>query len=173
MQRVGEFLLGESYYYHELAEMFSSLVLLKDQGQPQGQGPKKSGIYVGITETHLLGFRELVDRHTHASLSPLRHHHSLVGKDEKQPEEENEATYYKLRLVFSAELQCIDTIYYREGEKMVKLLLKKYKAIKLYHESEDIKKQYKFQRPEVFLRGILKYITKFQPCEILFEPYFP
>lgn len=55
----------------------------------------------------------------------------------------------------------------------MRLVLKKYKAIKLYHESEDIKKQYKFYRPEVFLRGILKYITKFQPCEIIFDPYFP
>lgn len=72
---MGHFLLGECYYYHELAEMFSSLILLKDQIQ------KKNNVYVGITETHLLGFIELVDRHTHASLSPLRHRHSLVGKE--------------------------------------------------------------------------------------------
>jgi hypothetical protein len=75
MQRVGEFLLGETYFYHELAEMFSSLVVLKDHVQ------KKNNVYVGITETHILGFIELVDRHTLASLSPLRHRHSLVGKD--------------------------------------------------------------------------------------------
>lgn len=107
--------------------MFSSLTILKDHSQ------KKSTVYVGITETHLLGFWEIIDRHQHASLSPLRHHHSLVGKDEKQIEEETEVTYYRLRLVFSAELQCIDTILYKESEKMVKLVLKKYKAIKLYH----------------------------------------
>lgn len=168
MQRVGEFLLGESYYYHELAEMFSSLTLLKDQA-----ARAKAAAYVGITETHLLGFRELPDRRTRAALSPLRHRRSLLAKEERQPEEESEATYYKLRLVFSAELQCIESIHYREAERSVRLTLKKYKAIKLYHESEDISKQYKFLRPEVFLRGVLKYITKFQPCEVLFEPFFP
>ena len=52
----------------------------------------------------------------------------------------------------------------------MKMLIKKYKSIKLYHESEDIKKQFKFSQPDIFIRGVLKYITKFQPCHIDFEP---
>jgi REP element-mobilizing transposase RayT len=51
---------------------------------------------------------------------------------------------------------------------VIRLVLKKYKSIKLYHEFEEIKKQYRFNKPEIFLRGVLKVITRFQPCEIKF-----
>lgn len=76
-------------------------------------------------------------------------------------------------LVNCAEMQCIDTIYYNESNKIIRLVLKKYKKIKNYHECDEIKKQYQFSNPEIFLRAVLKYITKFQNCEIIFEPYKP
>jgi len=85
--------------------------------------------------------------------------------------DKKEETLNELQLTCYAELQCIDTIFFKDNERQIKLIYKKYKSIKLYHEFEEIKRSYKFQKPEVFLRGILKSITKFQHCDINFEPY--
>jgi hypothetical protein len=74
-------------------------------------------------------------------------------------------------LITCAEMQCIDTIFYKENEKTIRLVFRKYQSIKLYHEFEEIKRQYKLNHPEIFLRGVLKSITKFQSCEVSFEPY--
>lgn len=69
------------------------------------------------------------------------------------------------------DIQSLESLHYNEAEKVVRLVISKYKSIKNYHEGEAIKRQYKFTRPEIFIRGVLKYINKFQPCEIHFHPY--
>ena len=121
-------MLGERYYYQELCEMHSSLILLKDRSQ------KKNNLYVGVTETHLLTFRECESKYPR-SQSPLRHAHTIAATSEKEvvEVEEPESTLNQLLLVSAAEMQCIDTIYYRENEKVIRLMYKKYKSIKLYH----------------------------------------
>ena len=93
-----------------------------------------------------------------------------VNSSEKENLIESEATPNKLKLTISADIQCIDTIVFMESDNLMKMLIKKYNSIKLYHESEEVKRQFKFSMPDVFLRGVLKYITKFQPCHIDFEP---
>ncbi len=159
MQRVGKFQMGEVFQYHELNQMYESLTLMKDLT------PRKQTIYVAITETHFLVFRELPEKNRSSG-----EYRGAVVTSEKESLIESEATNNKLKLTASAEIQCIDTILFFEEEQTVKLLVKKYKSIKLYNESEDIKRQYRFSQPEIFLRGVLKYITKFQPCHIDFEP---
>jgi len=44
MQKIGQFTLGETYFYHELVEYFSSLILLKDLSSQ-----KKNNVYVGVS----------------------------------------------------------------------------------------------------------------------------
>ena len=158
MQKVGRFQIGDTYYYQELTEMYDSLTLLKDLT------PRKYPLYVGITETHFLVYRELPEK-----VKPTRSFGG--GGGEREALIEGEGTSGKLKLSVAAELQCIDTMVVVESEGAVKLLLKKYKSIKLlYHESEEVKRQFKLAQPDIFIRGVLKYITKFQPCHIEFEP---
>lgn len=51
MQKIGNFNIGEKFYYHEITEQYSSLILFKDLSQ------KKKCIYLGLTETHILIFK--------------------------------------------------------------------------------------------------------------------
>lgn len=96
----------------------------------------------------------------------------MVSSEKELVESElSEETANQLMLVTCAEMQCIDTIYYKESDKNIRIVFKKYQSIKLYHEFEEIKRQYKFNHPEIFLRGVLKSITKFQTCEVVFDPY--
>lgn len=84
--------------------MFRSLTLLKDHNQ------KKGNMYIGLTETHLLFFKESSsDKHINVGIQ--RHHHSLMVKNEKSILEP-ESTVYRLTLISYAEMQCIDTILY-------------------------------------------------------------
>lgn len=79
LQRMGRFHLGDSYFYDELAEMYSSLTLLKDHLQ------KKSTAYIGISDTHFLIFKEIVEKQSGRNAhSPLKHHHSLIVHNLKQ-----------------------------------------------------------------------------------------
>ena len=102
--------------------MYESLTLLKDLSQ------RKQPLYVGITETHVLVFRELP-----GTGKGVGQYGSTVGTSEKESLIESEATSNKLRLTSSAEMQCIDTILFFEADKTIKMQLKKYKSIKLYH----------------------------------------
>ena len=167
MQKLGCFTLGERYYYHQLCELYSSLILFKDYNS------KKNGIYVGLSETHLLVFRELeTDIEIKKKISAdQRRTESTTNEKESYETERREETFNELQLICYAQMQCIDTIFYRENEKHMKVVFKKYQSIKLYHEFEEIKRYYKFQKPELFLRGVLKSITKFQSCDINFQPF--
>ena len=121
MQKVGRFQIGDTYYYHELSEMFDCLTLLKDLTT------RKHPLYLGVSETHLLILRELP--------STAKPTGSLSGTGgEKEALIEGEGTSNKLKLAAWAEVQCIDTMIVAEGEGTVELLLKKYRSIKLlYH----------------------------------------
>jgi hypothetical protein len=52
MQKLGSFILGEKYYYQELVELYSSLLLFKDYSN------RKNSVYIGLSDTHLLVFQE-------------------------------------------------------------------------------------------------------------------
>ena len=47
--------------------------------------------------------------------------------------EETEETVNRLTLITCAEMQCIDTFFYKEHEKTIRIIFKKYQSIKLYH----------------------------------------
>ena len=169
---MGRFQIGDTYYYQELIQMFDCLTLLKDLTV------KKYSLYLAITETHFLIFRELpyTIKPTQGFNKTARDKGALTEEEVTLIEGEgaligSEGTKSKLKLAVAAEVQCIDTIILMESEGEVKLLLKKYKSIKLlYHESEEVTRHFKLSQPEVFIRGVLKCITKFQPCHIEFEP---
>jgi hypothetical protein len=67
---LGRFLLGETFFYHELMNTCPALTLIKDLSQ------KKSLIYVGISETHLLIFREIQEKNGN-KFFPVKHSQSL------------------------------------------------------------------------------------------------
>lgn len=50
--------------------------------------------------------------------------------------EESEETAHQLMLITCAEMQCIDSIFYKENEKTIRIVFRKYQSIKLYHEFE-------------------------------------
>ena len=50
--------------------------------------------------------------------------------------DKSEETNNELQLVCYAEMQCIDTIYFKESEKLLKIIYRRYQSIKLYHEFE-------------------------------------
>ena len=49
------------------------------------------------------------------------------------------------------------------------LTLFKYRSIKTFNEYEKVRRVYKLENSELFLRNVLKFITKFQKIEINLE----
>lgn len=95
MQKLGSFCLGEKFYYHELCELFNSLVLFKDLNS------KKLGNYIGLTDTHLLIFQEIeTDKDSRRRYSvDLRKTESSSNEKEAMENERLEETTNELQLV--------------------------------------------------------------------------
>jgi hypothetical protein len=128
MQKIGRFLLGEKYYYNELTELFSAMLLFRDYSH-------KKGAYIALTETHLLMFKECeTPEETKKKYAvDKRKTESTVAEHEQADNDRSEETSNELQLISHAELQCIDTVYYKESEKHIRIIYKKYQSIKLYH----------------------------------------